>query len=71
MASRPARSKLSFADRHELWSGEQRRAAVAVEREIKRRKLETVRIAFCDQHGVLRGKTLVASEALSALRASP
>ena len=47
---------------------EQRRAAAAVEREIKRRKLETVRFAFCDQHGVLRGKTLVASEALKALR---
>jgi glutamine synthetase len=52
-----------------LWSGEQRRAATAVEREIKRRKLEVVRFAFCDQHGVLRGKTLIASEAVSAMRA--
>ena len=38
MASRPARA-LSFVDRHELWSAEQRRAVAAVEREIKRRKL--------------------------------
>ena len=68
MAARPSRSGLSFADRHELWSAEQRRAAVSVEREIRRRKLETVRFAFCDQHGVLRGKTLVADEALKALR---
>ena len=30
----------AFVDRHELWSDEQRRAAAAVEREIKRRKLE-------------------------------
>ena len=60
---------LSFVDRHDLWSAEQRRAAAAVEREIKRRKLEVVRFAFCDQHGVLRGKTLVASEAASAMRA--
>ena len=58
-----------FADRHDLWSAEQRRAAAAIEREIKRRKLETVRFAFCDQHGVLRGKTLVADEAVRALRA--
>ena len=43
-------------------------AAAAVEQEIKRRKLETVRFSFCDQHGVLRGKTLVAAEALDALR---
>src|SRR5207249_268615 len=46
-----------------------RRAASAVEREIKRRKLEVIRFAFCDQHGVLRGKTLVASEATKAMRA--
>jgi glutamine synthetase len=58
----------SFVDRHELWSAEQRRAAIAVEREIKQRKLELIRFAFCDQHGVLRGKTLVAAEAGSAMR---
>jgi glutamine synthetase len=60
---------LSFVDRHDLRSAEQRRAATAVEREIKRRKLEVIRFAFCDQHGVLRGKTLVVSEAATAIRA--
>src|SRR6187399_2586753 len=66
----PPRATLSgFVDRHDLWSAEQRRAASAVEREIKRRKLEVIRFAFCDQHGVLRGKTLVASEAIKAMRA--
>jgi glutamine synthetase len=64
-----AQRSLSFVDRHDLWSDEQRRAASAVEREIKRRKLEVIRFAFCDQHGVLRGKTLVASEAATAMRA--
>ena len=66
---RAHRSPQAFVDRHDLWSAEQRRAAAAVEREIKRRKLEVVRFAFCDQHGVLRGKTLVASEAVKAMRA--
>jgi glutamine synthetase len=61
-------AKLDFIDRHDLWSAEQRRAAARVEREIKQRKLEVVRFAFCDQHGVLRGKTLVASAALKAMR---
>jgi glutamine synthetase len=65
---RPIPKEQAFADRHDLWSAEQRRAAAAIERDVKRRKLETVRFAFCDQHGVLRGKTLVASEALKALR---
>jgi glutamine synthetase len=52
-----------------LWSDEQRRAALAVEREIKRRRLELIRFSFCDQHGALRGKTLVASDAARAMRA--
>src|SRR5947208_2352232 len=62
-----AKRSLSFVDRHDLWSAAQRRAALIVEREIKRRKLEVIRFAFCDQHGVLRGKTLVASEAIRAM----
>jgi glutamine synthetase len=69
MAARKSSSRNAvFADRHDLWSAEQRRAAAAVERDVKQCKLETVRFAFCDQHGVLRGKTLVASEALKVLR---
>ena len=65
----PSRKSQTFVDRHELWSAEQHRAAAAVEREVKRRKLEVVRFAFADQHGVLRGKTLVASDAARAMRA--
>lgn len=68
MPPRPSRSR-TFVDRHDLWTAEQRRAVLAVEREIKRRKLEVIRFAFCDQHGVLRGKTLVVAEALRALHA--
>ena len=66
-----ARSKTraeSFVERHRLWSDAQAEAARAVEKAIKRDKLELVRFSFCDQHGVLRGKTLVASEAARALR---
>jgi glutamine synthetase len=69
MAQRKSKSALSFVDRHDLWTAEQRRAVAAVGRIIAREKLETVRFAFCDQHGVLRGKTLVASEASQAMRA--
>jgi len=36
-------------------------------KEIESRKLETIRFSFADQHGVLRGKTLAASEAKTAL----
>jgi len=36
--------------------------------EIERRGLEAVRFSFADQHGVLRGKTLAAPEAVRALQ---
>ena len=67
MPPRKPRSQ-SFVDRHGLWSDEQARVAAEVERQIKKDNLELVRFAFADQHGVLRGKTLVAADALSALK---
>ncbi len=67
MPPRSSKSAASFVERHDLWSGEQVRAATQVERAIKSRKLETLRFSFADQHGVLRGKTLLASEAPAAM----
>src|SRR5690348_4829896 len=58
----------TFVSRHGLWSAVQERAAVEVERAIKQQNLEVVRFSFADQHGVLRGKTLLASEAVAAMR---
>src|SRR5579859_4333334 len=34
---------------------------------VEEQKLETIRLGFPDQHGILRGKTLVASEAIASL----
>ena len=59
---------MNFAARHDLWTDAQARAAAAVDKTIKQRKLELVRFSFADQHGILRGKTLVASEAARAMR---
>jgi glutamine synthetase len=68
MAPRLRSSVKSFVERHALWSAEQAHMAREVERAIKKHGLETVRFSFADQHGVLRGKTLVASEAADAMR---
>jgi glutamine synthetase len=69
MSPRKRRSlALNFVDRHGLWSEAQARAALAVEKIVSRNKLELVRFSFPDQHGILRGKTLVAAEASRALR---
>ncbi len=67
MAS-PRRRSLNFVDRYGLWSEPQVRAAAAIDKTIAQKKLELVRFSFPDQHGVLRGKTLVAREASHALR---
>jgi glutamine synthetase len=58
---------LSFVERHGLWSAEQKEAATRLRAIVEEQKLEVVRFSFPDQHGILRGKTLVASEALRAL----
>ena len=68
MNPRPRKSS-SFVDRHGLWTGAHTNAAEDVEKIIKKEKLEVVRFSFADQHGVLRGKALLASEAASAMRA--
>jgi glutamine synthetase len=58
----------TFVSRHNLWSDDQTRMADEVERAIRANNLELVRFSFADQHGVLRGKTLLADDAVSALR---
>jgi glutamine synthetase len=58
---------LSFVGRHGLWSQEQKEAAGRLRRIVEEQKLEVIRLSFPDQHGILRGKTLVAGEALASL----
>ncbi len=58
----------SFVDRHGLWSAEQARVADAVAQAIKQRGLEIVRFSFADQHGVLRGKTVMAQDAPALMK---
>ena len=58
----------SFVDRHALWSAEQAEAALCAEKLIEERRLEVVRLSFADQHGILRGKTVVAGDAPSVMR---
>jgi glutamine synthetase len=67
MSSR-ARSAMSFVERHGLWSEEQFRAAASVDKAIAEHDLEVVRFSFADQHGILRGKTIMAAQAPSVMR---
>ncbi|MBR0786797.1 glutamine synthetase family protein [Bradyrhizobium iriomotense] len=58
---------MTFVARHALWSDEQKDAAARMRRIVEDRNLEVIRLAFPDQHGILRGKTIVATEAIASL----
>ncbi|WP_374669734.1 glutamine synthetase family protein [Ramlibacter sp.] len=58
----------SFAARCGLQDAAREQAVRQVAQRIEAERLELVRFAWCDPHGVLRGKTLVASAAEGALR---
>ena len=58
---------MSFVERHGLWSQEQKEAATRLRRIVDEQKLDVIRLSFPDQHGILRGKTLVAGEALALM----
>jgi glutamine synthetase len=58
---------VSFVARHGLWTEEQKEAAARLKRVAEERELEVIRLGFPDQHGILRGKTLIAGEALRSL----
>ncbi len=60
-------SKTSFAERNGLWTQDQLKEAGAVAKRIKADGLTSLRLSFADQHGILRGKTLMAEVAADAL----
>lgn len=60
-------SRPSFVERHKLWTPAQHAASDALVQRIREERLELVRFAWPDLHGVLRGKTLTADAAVGAL----
>ena len=59
---------MTFVERYAPWSAEQKDAAECALRLIDEQGVEVVRISFPDQHGLLRGKTLMAGETANTLR---
>src|SRR2546422_6434052 len=69
MSSSQERSAaISFVERHGLWSDEEFEAAAKAEKLIEEQRLEVVRLSFPDQHGILRGKTVMAGDAARSMR---
>ncbi len=59
---------MTFVERHGLWTAAQVEAALEVERRVRAEELEVVRLSFADQHGILRGKSVVGSDAAKVMR---
>jgi glutamine synthetase len=57
----------SFVERHGLWTEHELEAAANAEKWIEEHGLEVVRFSFPDQHGILRGKTVMARDAASVM----
>ncbi|HEX9462181.1 MAG TPA: glutamine synthetase family protein [Alphaproteobacteria bacterium] len=57
-----------FIAKHALWTPEQRQRAVEVASQVRNRSLGVIRLSAVDQHGILRGKSLVAAELDGAFR---
>src|SRR5262249_30350168 len=68
VSSSQERTARSFVERHGLWNDEQVEAGARADKLIEEHGLEVVRLSFPDQHGILRGKTVVAGEAAAAMR---
>jgi glutamine synthetase len=52
---------MGFIEKFGLWTDEQKEAADAVLTRLRDEGLQSVRVSFVDQHGLLRGKTIPAS----------
>jgi glutamine synthetase len=63
-----ASSRTAFVERYGRWTPAQEEAAARLETEVARHGIEVVRLSFADQHGILRGKSVVASELTAMLR---
>jgi glutamine synthetase len=60
--------QIGFVANHGLWTDEQQQAARELEERLKTQDVRRVRIAWCDQHGIARGKTLTTPDFLLSLR---
>ncbi len=61
-------SGTGFVARHGLYDEAQEESVARVLEQVREHDLEVVRISFADQHGILRGKTIVADALPSMLR---
>ena len=60
--------RTGFVNRHALWTEDDTTESKRVVELIKENQLEVIRLSYPDQHGVLRGKTIMAGETAQTMR---
>ncbi len=60
--------RTGFVEQHGLWSDVERAAAERLIKQLEKQGVETVRLSFADQHGLLRGKSIEAADLAAAMR---
>lgn len=61
-------ARTGFVHEHRLWDAADHAASATALERTRELGLSTIRISFADQHGILRGKTLVAAQLENAFR---
>ncbi len=56
-----------FAERFCLIDAERKKQNAKIKEQVEAKGLEVVRLSFADQHGILRGKTIMANDLISAM----
>ena len=56
-----------FAERFCLTDAERKKQNAKIIEQVEAKGLEVVRLSFADQHGILRGKTIMANDLISAM----
>ena len=57
----------NFIKKHGLWDEDQNKSARSILKRIQDLGLESIRLSFADQHGLLRGKSILVAELESIL----
>lgn len=57
-----------FIAKHKLWNEDQKQAAKALVQRLKNEEITYVRVTYCDQHGLTRGKMLPVKQFISVLK---
>ena len=67
MSNNGSHGRGKFAERFCLTDAERKNQNAKILEQVEAKGLEVVRLSFADQHGILRGKTIMANDLLSAM----